>query len=223
MTEDRQVRELAYRLWLEDGMPAGRDLDHWFRAQTLLRGEEERRGGTQPEEAKTSTGPKNTPSPLPAATGEKNILAIASFLGQSRFFGVLSFDELRTLALSTEEYGCSEDAMIFRQDDPGDRLYLIRAGRVKIVRYDPDGAELRLATMNPGDVFGELSVVDGKPRSATAVAMEPVEGVTLTTDRFVDFLKARPEAALRMMRLLITRLRQTDDALQDATFAESRG
>jgi len=222
MMEDREVRELAHRLWLEDGMPADRGLDHWFRAQALLRGEEERRVGTQPGEAETSTGPTHLSSSFPAGTGEKNILAIASFLGQSRFFGVLSFDELRALASATEEYGCSGDTVIFRQADPGDRLYLIRAGRVKIVRYGPDGAELRLATMNPGDVFGELSVVDGKPRSATAVAIEPVEGVTLTTDRFVDFLKARPDAALCIMRLLTTRLRQTDDALQDATFAESR-
>jgi len=223
MTQEFELQELAYRLWLEEGMSAGKDLDHWFRAQALLRGEEERRAGTQSGEAKTATGTTHTPPPVPAGRGEKNILAIASFLGQTRFFGVLSLDELRALASSTEEYECSEDAVIFRQADAGDRLYLIRAGRVKIVRYAPDGTELRLATMNPGDVFGELSVVDGKPRSATAVAMEPVEGVTLTTERFADFLKARPEAALRMMRLLVTRLRQTDDALQDATFAESRG
>lgn len=221
--QDGEVRELAYRLWLEDGMSHGRDLDHWFQAQGLLRHEAERRVATQAGETETSTGPTHTPSPRGMGTGEKNILALASFLGQSRFFGVLSFDELLALALSTEEYECDEDAVIFRQADPGDRLYLIRAGRVKIVRHGPDGAELRLATMSPGDVFGELSVVDGKPRSATAVAMERVEAVTLRTDRFADFLRARPEAALFMMRLLTSRLRQTDDALQDATFAESRG
>ena len=223
MMKDGEVRELAYHLWLEDGMSHGRDQDHWFQAQALLHREKERRAGTQVGETDTAPGITHTPSPRGVGTGEKNVLALASFLGQSRFFGALSFDELRALAFSTEEYECSEDAVIFRQADPGDRLYLIRAGRVKIVRHGPDGTELRLATMSPGDVFGELSVVDGKPRSATAVAMERVEGVTLRTDRFADFLRARPEAALCMMRLLTSRLRQTDDALQDATFAESRG
>ncbi|MEK7214702.1 MAG: cyclic nucleotide-binding domain-containing protein [Chloroflexota bacterium] len=218
MTQELELRELAYRLWQEEGMPDGRDLDHWFRALALQRGEEEPLEGTQPGEAQTSRDPTSRRR----GPGEKNMLAIASFLGQSRFFGVLSFEDLRALAASTEEFRFSAGAVIFQQADPGDRVYLIRAGRAKVVRHSSGGAELVLATLNPGDVFGELSVLDGKPRSATAVALEQVEGVALATDRFVDFLKARPEAALCIMRLLTTRLRQTDDALQDATFAESR-
>jgi len=214
MAHSEEITDLAHRLWVDDGMPQGRDLDHWFRAEELLNNE----GGTGsappiPDSVATTAPPRPT---------ERNLLAIASFLGQSRFFGVMPLDELRALAADTELFRCNEGTIIFREDDSADRLYMIRAGIVKVVRHGPDGTELRLATLHPGDVLGELSLMDDKPRSATAVALEAVEGITLSQERFVAFLRTRPGTALCVMRVLATRLRQANDALQEAAFADNQ-
>lgn len=214
MVPVEEVHQLAHQLWVEDGMPLGRDLDHWLRAEELL----SEGGASQPA---APASPPETAAPGATRPAERNLLAVASFLGQSRLFGVIPLDELRALAADTEPFRFDDGTVIFREDEPADRLFMIRAGTVKVVRHGPDGAELRLATLHPGDVFGELSLMDGKPRSATTVALEAVEGITLSQQRFVAFLRTRPDAALCVMRVLAARLRQANDALQEAAFADN--
>jgi CRP/FNR family transcriptional regulator/CRP/FNR family cyclic AMP-dependent transcriptional regulator len=102
-------------------------------------------------------------------------------------------------------------------------LYVILTGKVKISVTSPDGQEVSLALLSAGDYFGELALLDGQPRSASAVALEPAE--TLTLQR-ADFLKAvlrYPRIAVQVMNVLSRRLRQTDAMIEDLLFLDVHG
>src|SRR5438046_8482260 len=83
--------------------------------------------------------------------------------------------------------------VIFHQGDPGDTLHLVRSGRVKVVLPAETGDEALLAILGPGDCFGELALLDGGPRSASVVAMEPVETLVLGRQDFLVFFRANME------------------------------
>ncbi|MAG37282.1 MAG: hypothetical protein CL878_13695 [Dehalococcoidia bacterium] len=110
------------------------------------------------------------------------------------------------------------DATIFSQGDSGSRLYIVHEGRVKIVLYAEDGRETMIAIMSPGDFLGEMSVLDGEPRSAAAVALEPVSLWYVGRDDFLACLAERPRLALKIITLLTRRLRQTDEQVADLVF-----
>src|SRR4029077_10912785 len=79
---------------------------------------------------------------------------------------------------------------IFHQGDPGDSLFIIESGAVKIVLPSPEGEEgAIIATLTRGDFFGELALLDGAPHSATAVALEPTDALVLKRDRFADLVE----------------------------------
>jgi len=93
------------------------------------------------------------------------------------------------------------------------QVMLLRAGRVKITRTTPAGREVVLAFRGPGELIGEQSAVDGEPRSATVVTVEPVEAVVLTPQAFRGFLADHPSAALTLLRSMSLRLRAADAQL----------
>jgi CRP-like cAMP-binding protein len=89
-------------------------------------------------------------------------------------------------------------------------VYLLRSGHVKVSAVTPAGRELLLAIRGPNDLIGELASLDDHPRSATIVALEPVEALALGHDRFRALVTEEPELALQMLRLLSERLREAD-------------
>ena len=89
-------------------------------------------------------------------------------------------------------------------------MLLLRSGRVKVCSVTAGGAESVLAFRGPGDLVGELSALDEQPRSATVVAVEPVEALSVTHREFRSFLADRPTAALALMGVLARRLRDAD-------------
>ncbi len=91
-----------------------------------------------------------------------------------------------------------------------DRVLLLRSGRVKVGLVTAAGREVVLAYRGPGELVGDLAAIDGAPRSATLVAIEPVEALALTPDAFRGFLAAYPSAALALMGMLAARLREAD-------------
>lgn len=91
-----------------------------------------------------------------------------------------------------------------------DRVLILRSGRVKITSSTPTGREVVLAFRGPGELVGELAALDDQPRSASAVAVEPVEAVSLTPADFREFLAEHPSAALALLRILSRRLRDSD-------------
>jgi CRP/FNR family cyclic AMP-dependent transcriptional regulator len=103
-------------------------------------------------------------------------------------------------------------APLFHERDPGDAVLVLESGRVKLTCATESGREALLGIREPGDLIGEMSAIDGVPRLATAIALEPVEVLVLSSQAFVAFLHRTPSVALVLVRLLNRRLR---DATRD--------
>lgn len=127
--------------------------------------------------------------------------------------GVLVAEEgalLRGLASGSPSRRFRRGEALFLEGDISDRLFVLSGGFVKICRSAPTGQEVVLAVRGEGDVVGELSTIDGKPRSANAVALGAVEARVLSARDFNNALLAQPAASRELLRLLAMRLRDAD-------------
>jgi uncharacterized membrane protein len=114
--------------------------------------------------------------------------------------------------LTIHDYPSS--AAIFRNRDPGDAMYLIDLGKVRISITDADGHVITLAELGPGEFFGEMSMLDSRGRSADATVMHNARLAKLTRDDFLSFMESDPQIALELLTALTQRLRRTDDLLR---------
>ena len=112
---------------------------------------------------------------------------------------------------------------IFAEGDPGDRLYIIKSGKVKIGLCSPDGRDHLLAIMGSSDIFGELSVFDPGPRTSSATAVTKVRAASLDRDTLRGWMADRPEVAEQLLRVLARRLRRTNNDLTDQIFTDVPG
>jgi CRP-like cAMP-binding protein len=110
--------------------------------------------------------------------------------------------------------------VLFLAGDPGTGLYVVEAGRVKMVLTSPAGRELVLAVRGPGEFFGDMALLDGEPRSADAVVAADCPLLILPREDFVRFVDTHPRAALRLLAVLSRRLRQTMRQHPDATLLD---
>lgn len=113
--------------------------------------------------------------------------------------------------------------VIFHQGDPGDALFIVSSGAIKIVLPSETGDEAILATLRVGDVFGELALLDGAPRSATAVAIEPSETLVLPRDRFRDLLATEPAIRDALLASLAGELRRLTNHVEELHFLDITG
>jgi CRP-like cAMP-binding protein len=107
---------------------------------------------------------------------------------------------------------------IVRKGDPGDCLYGILAGRVRIYSTSPEGSEITLNVQEPGELMGEIALLDGSTRTASAAAMEHVDLLHIHRDHFLPYVKANPDLLLGMLSLICQRLRWTSSIIEDAAF-----
>jgi len=124
-------------------------------------------------------------------------------------FAGLDADGLASLTRGMKVRRFRRGETIFHVGDPGDALFIVMGGTIKITLPADTGDEAILATLRPGDFFGELALLDGAPRSATAVAIEPTETYILPRDRFRDLVASEPimrEALLATMAAEVRRL-----------------
>ena len=113
--------------------------------------------------------------------------------------------------------------VLFHEGDQGDRLYVIGEGKIKLGRTSSDGRENLLAILGPGEMFGELSLFDPGPRTATATAVTDTRLARLRKQALRPWLSNRPEIAEQLLRVLARRLRRTNDALADLIFTDVPG
>jgi CRP-like cAMP-binding protein len=113
--------------------------------------------------------------------------------------------------------------VLFREGDQGDRLYVIGEGKIKLGRTSKDGRENLLAIQGPGELFGELSLFDPGPRTATASAIAETQLLGLGHEDLNDYLAGRPAVATAMLAALARRLRRTNDILADLVFTDVPG
>jgi uncharacterized membrane protein len=105
-------------------------------------------------------------------------------------------------------------ALLFRQGDAGDAMYLVEAGRVRIFVTDEDGEEVTLAELERGDFFGEMALIEGKSRTASARAVEDARLRSLSREDFLAFVRKNSDVALAMVKAISERLRRTDELLR---------
>ncbi len=109
---------------------------------------------------------------------------------------------------------------IFDKGDEGDRLLGVLGGQVRIYVMSSEGRELIMNVIMPGELFGEISLIDGKPRSASAVAIGPTDLLHIRRLDFLNLLKANAELCLKFMSILCERVRWTSGLLEDASLLD---
>lgn len=110
--------------------------------------------------------------------------------------------------------------VVFHQGDPGDSLHVIATGRMKVVFSADSGKEAVLAVLGPGDVFGEMALLDGGVRSATVVALEPVRTAMIGRQDFFGLLRRRPALAESLLRMLAGTVRRANADVGDLIFLD---
>ena len=108
--------------------------------------------------------------------------------------------------------------VIFGKGEAGDCLYGILSGRVRIYSTSLDGAEIMLNILEQGELFGEIALLDGSTRTASAAAMEHTDLLRIHRAHFLPYVKANPDLILAMLTLLCQRLRWTTSVIEDAAF-----
>jgi CRP-like cAMP-binding protein len=112
---------------------------------------------------------------------------------------------------------------VFAQGEPGDRLYIIISGEVKIGNRSPNGHENLLTIMGPSDMFGEMSLFDPGPRTSSVTTITDVRAVSMDRDALRRWIADRPEIAEQLLRVLARRLRRTNNNLADMIFTDVPG
>ena len=124
-------------------------------------------------------------------------------------------------ALQYSDYTRGE--AVFTEGEQGDTLFIVLTGKVKVGRRAADGRENMLSVMGPSDMFGELSLFDPGPRTATATVLTDARLASLAHSALRPWINDRPEIAEQLLRVLARRLRRTNDALADLIFTDVPG
>ena len=135
-------------------------------------------------------------------------------LKHSELFKDVDPVDLQALVRMMERKRFAAGTILFGRDEEGDTMYEIVSGSIRIYTHDAAGNELTLIVRKAGEVVGEMTLIDRRRRSASAIAHEPLEVLELNRDNFLKFLRERPAVGLQMMRTLSGRIRYTTQYLQ---------
>ena len=133
----------------------------------------------------------------------------------SLFHGLAHPTIARIAALATRRV-FEDDAVVFMRGDPGDSLYAVVSGRVRISASGRGGKEVFLNIMEPGDAFGEIALLDGSPRTATATVMARTELMIIQRRPFFELLRTEPQLVAHLIQLLCRRVRWTAEMMEDS-------
>jgi len=138
----------------------------------------------------------------------------AELLREIPLFQTMDDNERAEVAALTDEAHFAEGQRLFHEHDIGGICYVLRRGRVELSVIDETGDKLVVDVLEPGELFGELSLFDGGNRSAGAVALTEVDALVLERKEFLDFLRKTPDAALDVLAALTKRIRRADALLK---------
>jgi CRP/FNR family transcriptional regulator, cyclic AMP receptor protein len=138
-------------------------------------------------------------------------------------FQSLTGEQIQELEQACRRRSFKRGETLFYEEDPGNALYILQQGQVKIVRLASDGEEQILRIQGPGECLGELSLIDGEPRSARAVALEKVEALVLYREAFLALVQQHPPVALAVMSGLAKMVRRLSEEVQDRTALDVPG
>ena len=135
-------------------------------------------------------------------------------LAEIEFFELHDEDDRKALAQVVDRLELKQGSRLFETGDRGDELYIVRTGKVEIFIRNVAGEKIVLTVAEKGDLFGELSMLDSLPRTATAVAIEDTELIVLNRDNLLFFFQKKPDAALDMIAAMGAMIRRADDILR---------
>jgi len=147
----------------------------------------------------------------------------ASLLRKSELFQAFEPDDLARIVAAASRVQLHRGDVVFRDGDPADRMFVVRYGRVAISKRPPDAKESIVALMEPADLFGEMSLFDGEPRSAGARALEASELVVVPYVPLSQAFAERPTLLWPMAALMCRRMRVAEAALADSLFLDVTG
>lgn len=145
---------------------------------------------------------------------------VAAILRRNRLLGELEDAEMAEMVALGRLERFSLDTPIFAKGDPGDCLFAILKGQIGIHTSSPDGKVMLLNILNPGDVLGEIALIDGKERTAGATALRPTELYRIDRVDFIPFLERHPALCIRMMAVLCERMRWVSVTIEDTVFLD---
>ena len=151
------------------------------------------------------------------------MLTYGDFLKNVPLFSELDDEELHQLASVVREQHYKKHITIVHVDDPGSALYILKNGLVKITIEDQHGYEMILRILYPTDFFGEMSLLDGMPRSATVSTQEPSEVLTISREHFLSIMENSPKILLKMTAVLSKRLRKANELIHSLAFFDVYG
>ncbi len=138
-------------------------------------------------------------------------------------FSHLRGDELGRVSKVSRQRSYPKNSVILFEDDPGDALYVVVSGQVKVVLIGEDGREVILSTLKDNEFFGEMALIDDQPRSAHVIAMEDSNLIVLRRDDFHKCLEETPRIALGLLQGLSKRLRQADHKIGGLVLLDVNG
>ncbi len=144
------------------------------------------------------------------------------FIKDLLLFGDLRESSLQALARGGKFVLVKKGQSIFYQSDPSEKVYLLRSGLVSIVLESPDGREMVINEMHPGDIFGELGLLTRQPRSTSAIARTDCELLALSRQAFLGILGTEPGLARRILELTANRLRGSSERESALVFLDAQ-
>src|SRR6201991_1936170 len=145
-----------------------------------------------------------------------NQTEFAVMLKINPMFADLGADELQRISSLCHTQQLNVGEVLFQKGDAGDALFGVRRGQIRIETGASDGSRLTLNFMGPGDLFGEVAVLDGQERTADATAGEPTELFVLRREDFLGFLEREPKVAVRLIELLCQRIRWQSERMEES-------
>jgi CRP/FNR family transcriptional regulator len=133
-------------------------------------------------------------------------------------FSTLSREELTHVAQVAMPRRYDAGSVVFKEGDEGSTCYIVRSGRARAIREHPDGRSITLAHFGPGDIFGEMAMLDGERRSATVEATEDTDAVAILSTDMHRLLREHPDISVKLIAALGRRLRHTNERLARQSF-----
>jgi CRP/FNR family cyclic AMP-dependent transcriptional regulator len=151
------------------------------------------------------------------------MLQYVDFLRKVPLFSELPEDQLQQLAGVLRETHYRKNVTIFHIEDPGNAMFILKDGLVKITIEDQNGREIILRMLYPTDFFGDMSLLDGMPRSATVTTQEPTDVLVLYREHFLALIERSPKILLNMTAALSRRLRKMNELIRSLAFFDVYG
>ena len=145
------------------------------------------------------------------------------YIKNTALFSWLAEEELQDLAAKSEMTSCRRNSQLFFAEEPSDDIYLVKEGRIKIMRINQEGREVILDILGPGEIFGELALIDEEYRSHSAEAVDDSLICIIRRKDFENILKRHPEMAIRVLKLIGLRRRELEMRLEDLVFQPLAG